>query len=78
MPWMPSGGGSDDGGGGGDVAIVGFGKSVEIFSSKQLPKKLTVFGDDFRTRAFVIKACPAAARLLRFRSLGLLRFFCSV
>jgi phosphatidylinositol kinase/protein kinase (PI-3 family) len=27
--------------------VVGFGKSVHVFSSKQAPKKLTIFGSDF-------------------------------
>ena len=28
--------------------VVGFGKMVDVFSSKQRPKKLTIYGDDFR------------------------------
>lgn len=35
------------GGGASDVTVVGFGKSVHVFSSKQAPKKLTIFGSDF-------------------------------
>lgn len=31
-----------------DTAIVGFSSSVHVFSSKQLPKKLTIYADDFR------------------------------
>ena len=56
MPWMPSVGGSEGGGGLAGVHIVSFGKLVDVFQSKQMPKKLTVFGDDFRSHAFVIKA----------------------
>ena len=60
MPWMPSVGSSEGGGGGGGglagVHVVSFGKTVDVFQSKQMPKKLTVFGDDFRSHAFVIKA----------------------
>lgn len=35
------------GAGASDVTVVGFGKSVHVFSSKQAPKKLTIFGSDF-------------------------------
>lgn len=30
------------------VHVAGFGKVVDVFSSKQRPKKLTIYGDDFR------------------------------
>ena len=47
MPWMPTvsdvAGGPPRG-----VRIAGFAKSVDMFSSKQRPKKLTIIGDDFR------------------------------
>ena len=33
------------------VHIVGFGKTVHVFSSKQKPKKLTIYGSDFRCGA---------------------------
>jgi len=55
MPWMPSVGGSGEGTNAADVHIVGFGTTVDVFQSKQLPKKLTIFGDDFRSRDFVAK-----------------------
>jgi phosphatidylinositol kinase/protein kinase (PI-3 family) len=35
------------GGGTSEVTVVGFGKSVHVFSSKQAPKNLTIFGSDF-------------------------------
>jgi len=31
-----------------DVHVVGFGKTVSVFSSKQKPKELTIYGSDFR------------------------------
>lgn len=31
-----------------EVAIVGFGRMVEVYSSKQKPKRLTIYCDDFR------------------------------
>ena len=55
MPWMPHVGGSGPGASAGDIHITGFGKSVDVFQSKQLPKKITIFGDDFRSRDFVAK-----------------------
>lgn len=33
------------------VHIVGFGKTVHVFRSKQKPKKLTMYGSDFRCGA---------------------------
>jgi len=30
------------------VHVVSFGKMVDVFSSKQRPKKLTIYGDDFK------------------------------
>ena len=30
------------------IHVAGFGKIVDVFSSKQRPKKLTIYGDDFR------------------------------
>lgn len=42
IPAMPGIGGAAS-----DVTVVGFGKSVHVFSSKQAPKKLTIFGSDF-------------------------------
>lgn len=29
------------------IHVAGFGKIVDVFSSKQRPKKLTIYGDDF-------------------------------
>lgn len=29
------------------VTIVGFGKAVHVFSSKQAPKRVTIYGSDF-------------------------------
>jgi len=47
MPWMPSiaalAAGPPQ-----PVRIVGFGQTVNIFSSKQRPIKLTIYGDDFK------------------------------
>ncbi len=31
-----------------DVHIVGFGKTVNVFSSKQRPKELIIYGSDFK------------------------------
>ncbi len=31
-----------------DVHVVGFGKTVNVFSSKQRPKELTIYGSDFK------------------------------
>ena len=53
MPWMPSVAGAD---GASDVRVTGFGKTVQVFSSKQLPKKLEFFGDDFRSHFLIVKA----------------------
>lgn len=47
MPWMPSMGGLS-GSLPPDVHIVGFGKTASVFSSKQKPKELTIYGSDFR------------------------------
>ncbi|GMH34457.1 hypothetical protein BSKO_02291 [Bryopsis sp. KO-2023] len=52
LPRMASVGG---GGGFHDVAVVGFGKTVDIFSSKQKPKKLTIYAEDFTAYEFVVK-----------------------
>jgi len=30
------------------VHVVSFGKMVDVFSSKQRPKKLIIYGDDFK------------------------------
>ena len=30
------------------VHVAGFGKVVDVFGSKQRPKKLTIYGDDFK------------------------------
>lgn len=38
-----------------DVEIVGFGKTVTIFSSKQKPKKLTIYAANFATHEFIVK-----------------------
>ncbi len=47
MPWMPSiaalAAGPPQ-----PVRIVGFGQTAQIFSSKQRPIKLTIYGDDFK------------------------------
>jgi len=45
MPAMPGIGG----GAGGGVGIVGFGKAVHVFTSKQQPKSLTIYRSDFRS-----------------------------
>ena len=42
---------------GGGVAIVGFRKLVDVFGSKQLPKRLTVVGEDLREYEFIVKVC---------------------
>lgn len=47
VPWMPSMGGLA-GALPPDVHIVGFGKTVNVFSSKQRPKELTIYGSDFK------------------------------
>ena len=49
MPWMPSKGGLA-GSLPPDVHVVGFGKTASVFSSKQKPKELTIYGSDFRCR----------------------------
>ena len=49
MPWMPSMGGLA-GSLPPDVHVVGFGKTASVFSSKQKPKELTIYGSDFRCR----------------------------
>lgn len=47
MPWMPSAqtglSGPPE-----QVEVVGFAKDVNVFKSKQLPMKLTIYGSDFR------------------------------
>jgi hypothetical protein len=30
------------------VSIVGFGRMVQVYNSKQLPKRITIYGSDFR------------------------------
>ena len=30
------------------IKVAGFGKMVDVFSSKQRPKKLIIYGDDFK------------------------------
>lgn len=47
VPWMPSMGGLE-GNLPPDVHIVGFGRTVNVFSSKQRPKELTIYGSDFK------------------------------
>ncbi|CAD7699532.1 unnamed protein product [Ostreobium quekettii] len=42
-------------GGEGTVAVVGFGQTVDVFMSKQRPKKLLVYGDDFGAHVFLVK-----------------------
>ncbi|KAL3131372.1 hypothetical protein ABBQ38_007687 [Trebouxia sp. C0009 RCD-2024] len=37
------------------TCVVGFGKMVDVFSSKQRPKKLTIYGDDFRKYEWILK-----------------------
>lgn len=52
LPVMPSVYGSSSGSDQQDldhpVAIVGFGKLVDVYASKQKPKKITIYCDDFR------------------------------
>lgn len=59
LPLMPSifDAPGDDGAGvtgvtgdaaGRDVAVTGFGRTVEVYGSKQKPKRLTIYCDDFR------------------------------
>ena len=38
--------------------VVGFGKMVEVFSSKQRPKKLTIYGDDFKWVLLAVSRAP--------------------
>lgn len=38
-----------------DVQVLGFGKTVSIFSSKQKPKMLTIYADDFSSYNFIVK-----------------------
>ncbi|EIE23209.1 kinase-like protein [Coccomyxa subellipsoidea C-169] len=38
-----------------DVHIVGFGRTVNVFSSKQRPKELTIYGSDFKTYRWIVK-----------------------
>lgn len=38
-----------------DAKIVGFGKTVTIFSSKQKPKMLTIYTDDLSSHNFIVK-----------------------
>eukprot|EP00884_Botryococcus_braunii_P014588 jgi/Botrbrau1/2312/Bobra.39_1s0001.1 len=38
-----------------DVRVIGFGATVDVFASKQQPKKLQMYGDDFRTYEWVVK-----------------------
>ena len=37
------------------VEIVGFGRQLHVFTSKQLPKKLTMHCSDLTSRDFVVK-----------------------
>ena len=48
LPAMPSVQGSSSGAAGRPVCVAGFGKVVDVFTSKQRPKKLTIYGDDFK------------------------------
>ncbi|GAX74143.1 hypothetical protein CEUSTIGMA_g1592.t1 [Chlamydomonas eustigma] len=38
-----------------EVEVVGFGRQLEVFRSKQLPKRLTLYCSDFTSRDFVVK-----------------------
>eukprot|EP00877_Chromochloris_zofingiensis_P010400 jgi/Chrzof1/5613/Cz16g08340.t1 len=59
LPVMPSVYGSSSGSDQQDldhpVAIVGFGKLVDVYASKQKPKKITIYCDDFRSHDYVAK-----------------------
>ena len=58
MPWMPTVSEVAAGPPAG-VRIAGFAKSVDVFFSKQRPKKLTIVGDDFRwAPPLVVVAAP--------------------
>lgn len=48
MPAMPSVQASNSLAATAAVYVAGFGKVVDIFGSKQRPKKLTIYGDDFK------------------------------
>ena len=61
MPWMPSMGGLARSLPP-DVHVVGFGKTVSVFSSKQKPKELTVYGSDFRCARLALAQSPFIAR----------------
>ncbi|KAK9867398.1 hypothetical protein WJX84_001490 [Apatococcus fuscideae] len=54
MPWMPSAQAVAHGPPE-MVEIVGFAKCAEVFSSKQRPMKLTVYGSDFRSYDWIAK-----------------------
>lgn len=41
--------------------IIGFGSITTVFNSKQKPKLLRVFGDDFKTYEYVVKGDAAQA-----------------
>lgn len=47
MPAMPGIGAGAGASGEPPLTIVGFGKAVHVFSSKQAPKKITIYGSDF-------------------------------
>ncbi len=46
MPEMPAVGRASPGSA--PIHVVGFGKLVDVFTSKQRPKKLVIYGDDFK------------------------------
>ncbi len=39
----------------GCVRVVGFGRSTLVFGSKQRPKRIEVYCDDYSTRRFLVK-----------------------
>ena len=47
VPWMPTVA-RIIGGPPPQAVIVGFGHTTHVFNSKQKPRKVTIFGDDFR------------------------------
>ncbi len=58
MPWMPSiselTGALPP-----EVHVVGFGKTASVFSSKQKPKELTIYGSDFRFQLLYLATCQS-------------------
>lgn len=51
-----------------NVEIVGFGKNVNIFSSKQKPKKLIVYAANFATHEFIVKVRRVLRAVMKFSS----------